>query len=143
MLVDRLEGAEETPDESVLTLKPDPFTVNTLTHDLQQLRNDIDAYIDRSTKLSKRSCVRRLALSQYEGDCSSDLRLIKSMAVQLYRINQVVGIKDRKDEFIISLMDRIADLELTEIKGNRQLDVCELVSKLSQYLKRLNRKRDD
>lgn len=54
MLVDRLEGAEETPDESVLTLKPDPFTVNTLTHDLQQLRNDIDAYIDRSTKLSKR-----------------------------------------------------------------------------------------
>ena len=54
------------------------------------------------------------------------------MAVQLYRINQVVGIKDRKDEFIISLMDRIADLELTEIKGNRQLDVCELVSKLSQ-----------
>ena len=78
------------------------------------------------------SCVRRLALSQYEGDCSSDLRLIKSMAVQLYRINQVVGIKDRKDEFIISLMDRIADLELTEIKGNRQLDVCELVSKLSQ-----------
>ena len=111
------------------------------------------------------SCVRRLALSQYEGDCSSDLRLIKSMAVQLYRINQVVGIKDRKDEFIISLMDRIADLELTEIKGNRQLDVCELVSKLSQeslknifkkfwrkknkiwdihkYLKRLNRKRDD
>ena len=108
--------------------------------------------------------MRRLALSQYEGDCSSDLRLIKSMAVQLYRINQVVGIKDRKDEFIISLMDRIADLELTEIKGNRQLDVCELVSKLSQeslknifknfwnknkiwdfhkYLKRLNRKRDD
>ena len=60
------------------------------------------------------------------------MRLIKSMAVQLYRINQVVGIKDRKDEFIISLMDRIADLELTEIKGNRQLDVCELVSKLSQ-----------
>ena len=54
MLVDRLEGAEETPDESVLTLKPDPFTVNTLTHDLQQLRNDIDAYIDRSTKLTKR-----------------------------------------------------------------------------------------
>ena len=51
---------------------------------------------------------------------------------RLYRINQVVGIKDRKDEFIISLMDRIADLELTEIKGNRQLDVCELVSKLSQ-----------
>ena len=71
-------------------------------------------------------------MSQYESDCSSDLRLIKSMAVQLYRINQVVGIKDRKDEFIISLMDRIADLELTEIKGNRQLDVCELVSKLSQ-----------
>ena len=89
--------------------------------------------------------MRRLALSQYEGDCSSDLRLIKSMAVQLYRINQVVGIKDRKDEFIISLMDRIADLELTEIKGNRQLDVCELVSKLSQesfikYYEKLQKK---
>ena len=55
------------------------------------------------------------------------------MAVQLYRINQLVGMK-RKDEFIISLMDRIADLELTEIKGNRQLDVCELVSKLSQEM---------
>lgn len=52
MLVDRFDGVEES--EEILTLKPDHFSVNSLTHDLEQLRNDIDAYIDRSTKLSKR-----------------------------------------------------------------------------------------
>ena len=84
-----------------------------------------------------RTCLRRFHCSPYEAEYAQyDLRLVKSMAVQLYRINQLVG--NRKDEFIQSLMDRIADLELTELAGNQELDVCDLVSKLSQYLKRLN-----
>lgn len=138
MLVDRFDGIEDDDGQNNIK-SSDHIPPNTLTSDLEQLKNDIDAYIDRSTKLNKRSCLRRFHCSPYEQDCMYDLRLVKSMALQLYRINQIVG--NKKDEFIQSLMDRIADLELTELAGNQELDVCDLVSKLSQYLKRLNNKK--
>lgn len=138
MLVDRFDGGDEDEQNGVGGSKcVGDIPVNSLSTDLEQLKNDIDAYIDRSAKLNKRTCLRRFHCSGYEAEYAQyDLRLVKSMAVQLYRINQLVG--NRKDEFIQSLMDRIADLELTELAGNQELDVCDLVSKLSQYLKRLN-----
>jgi hypothetical protein len=58
------------------------------------------------------------------------------MAVQLYRTNQIIG--NKKDDFIHSLMDTIAEMELTELAGSQELAICDLVTKLSQYLKRLN-----
>ena len=55
------------------------------------------------------------------------------MTLQLSRINTLVG--NKQDDFIQAVMDRIADMELTELAGSQEIDVCELVTKLSQYLK--------
>jgi len=51
MLVDRFEGIDDE-EGKLTTLENIP--PNSLTSDLEQLKNDIDAYIDRSTKLNKR-----------------------------------------------------------------------------------------
>lgn len=53
MLVDRFDGIEDDDGQNNIK-SSDHIPPNTLTSDLEQLRNDIDAYIDRSTKLNKR-----------------------------------------------------------------------------------------
>ena len=125
------------------------FNDNSFYNDLEQLRLDIDAYVDVTSKRisSKRfaktlksnfnqnlsrSCFRKFHYTPIT-DTTYDLRLIKAMTLQLSRINTLVG--NKQDDFIQAVMDRIADMELTELAGSQEIDVCELVTKLSQYLK--------
>ena len=130
------------------------FNDNSFYNDLEQLRLDIDAYVDVTSKRisskrfekkaflkkkrnSSRSCFRKFHYTPIT-DTTYDLRLIKAMTLQLSRINTLVG--NKQDDFIQAVMDRIADMELTELAGSQEIDVCELVTKLSQYLKVRNTK---
>ena len=54
MLVDRFDGGDEDEQHHVTGSKCADLPVNSLSTDLEQLKNDIDAYIDRSAKLNKR-----------------------------------------------------------------------------------------
>jgi hypothetical protein len=134
LIFDRIDNSEEPVMSAVEDVL---FNDNSFYNDLEQLRLDIDAYVDVTSKRisSKRSCFRKFHYTPIT-DTTYDLRLIKAMTLQLSRINTLVG--NKQDDFIQAVMDRIADMELTELAGSQEIDVCELVTKLSQYLKRLN-----
>lgn len=134
LVLDRFDTSDEHLSHGVEDVS---INDNSFYNDLEQLGLEIDAYVDRSSKLinSKRSYFRKFQCTPIT-DTTYDLRLIKAMALQLSRINHLVG--NKKDEFIQAVMDRIAEMELTELAGSQEIDVCELVTKLSQYLRRLN-----
>ena len=52
MLVDRFDGIEE--DETQIKYSNENINSSNLTNDLEQLKSDIDIYIDWSSKLNNR-----------------------------------------------------------------------------------------